>query len=111
METILNVHEPIFQRVWKISAFSLIYLYYDGQLVEAEPIKPLVYRISQSLELMKPSKEQIISIAFDATGEIDNKDSTKESQAITSQLSTETDLFELYICLQKLRKLDDNSIF
>lgn len=102
LENMLSVHEPIFQSVWEISAFSLIFMYYDGKLNEIT--KPLVCGICQSLKSTEVSKEQIISTALNETSnEFDTKD-YKQVDDISTQLYKETTLFELYLCLQQFHK-------
>ena len=46
LKLVLSVHQPIFQRVWQVSAFNLVYLYYDGQL--GDTTKPVVDGISRT---------------------------------------------------------------
>lgn len=103
LETVSSVHEPIFQSVWKIPVFSIVYLYYDGQL--AESIKPVVDGISQSLKAIQASKENMISMAFEASGEVGNKDGKQQdADSISPRLTMGTALFELCLCLQRFHK-------
>lgn len=103
LKSVLSVYQPIFQRVWEISAFTIVYLYYDGQL--ADSTKPVVDGISRTLKSIQASKEQIVSMAFEASGEVGHKNGKQqEADAIAPRLSMGTALFELYLCLQQFHK-------
>lgn len=104
LKTVLTVHHQIFQRVWQIPAFSIVYLYYDSQLVDS--IKPVVDSITRTLKSLHTSREQITSMAFEASGEVIPKNGKhhQDPDAIAPRLSMGTALFELYLCLQQFHK-------
>jgi hypothetical protein len=107
LEKVLNVYHQIFERVWQIPAFNIIYMYYDGQLTST--FKPVVDSVIKTLKSIPASNHQIVSLALEASGEIsqtlpNGHAKQNEVDKIAPRLSMGTSLFELYLCLQKFRK-------
>lgn len=102
LETILFVHEPIFQGIWKIPVFSKVFSYYDVKLTELT--KPLVCRISETLKSIQASKEQKMSTTLNKSSIEFNGKQEKEVDDISPQLYKETALFELYLSFQHIHK-------
>lgn len=98
LKTVLSVHEPTFQSVWQISAFSLVYLHYDQKLENMT--KFMVLRIKRSLKSVKISKEEMILKTMNK----DEVSSSKLQENLAPQLYLGTALFELYLSLQKFHK-------
>lgn len=103
LQTVLTVHHPVFDRVWQIPAFNLVYLYYESQLADVS--KPVVDSISRVLKSIQVSHDQVVSLAFEASGEIKaGQVSSPDAETIAPRLSMGTALFELYLCLQQFHK-------
>jgi hypothetical protein len=111
LEKVLTVYHQIFERIWQIPAFNIVYMYYDGQLTST--FKPVVDSVIKTLisilESIQASNHQIVSLALEASGEVsqtlpNGHAKQTEVDTIAPRLSMGTVLFELYLCLQKFRK-------
>uniref|UniRef100_A0A0N8EGD3 Unc-13 D n=1 Tax=Daphnia magna TaxID=35525 RepID=A0A0N8EGD3_9CRUS len=108
LKTVLTVHHKIFERIWQIPVFNIVYLYYDGQLTDIS--KPVVDSVTRSLKSVHTNNNQIVSLALEASGEVsrpvqNGHAKQNEADAIAPRLSMGTALFELYLCLQQFHKL------
>ncbi|EFX82091.1 hypothetical protein DAPPUDRAFT_316637 [Daphnia pulex] len=108
LKKVLTVYHQIFERIWQIPAFNIVYLYYDGQL--ADTSKPMVINVTKSLKSINTSNNQIVSLALEASGEVpqtlqNGHAKQNEVDNIAPRLSMGTALFELYLCLQQFNKL------
>ena len=107
LKKVLTVYHQIFERIWQIPAFTIAYMYYDGQL--ADTSKPLVVNVTKSLKSINASNNRIVSLALEASGEVtqtlqNGHAKQNDTDTIAPQLSMGTALFELYLCLQQFHK-------
>ncbi len=107
LEKVLNVYHQIFERIWQIPTFNIVYMYYDSQLTST--FKPVVDSVIKTLKSIQASNHQIVSLALEASGEVsqtlpNGHAKQTEVDTIAPRLSMGTVLFELYLCLQKFRK-------
>jgi hypothetical protein len=111
LEEVLSVYNQIFERIWQIPAFNIVYMYYDGQLTST--FKPVVDSVIKTLisilESIQASNHQIVSLALEASGEVsqtlpNGHAKQNEVDTIAPRLAMGTVLFELYLCLQQFRK-------
>ena len=107
LKKVLTVFHQIFERIWQIPVFTIVYLYYDGQL--ADTSKPVVDNVTKTLKSIHASNNQIVSLALEASGEVPqalHNGHAKQNEAdnIAPRLSMGTALFELYLCLQQFHK-------
>lgn len=107
LKIVLTVYHNIFERVWQLAVFNIVYLYYDGQLTDIS--KPVVDSVTRSLKSIHTSNNQIVSLALEASGELSRSlqnghSKQNEADSIAPRLSMGTALFELYLCLQQFHK-------
>ena len=101
-----TVYQAIFERIWQIPAFNLVYVYYDNHLTDL--IKPVVDKVTKSLKSIHTcGVDSIKCLALEASGEVVNRSpkEKEEAEAMGPPLSMGTSLFELYLLLQQFHKL------
>lgn len=108
LKKVFTVYHPIFEKIWQIPTFTIVYLYYDGQLTDTS--KPVVDNVTRTLKSIHASNNQVASLALEASGEVSHQvrhnghAQQNEADTIAPKLSMGTALFELYLCLQQFHK-------